>query len=204
MWKESNKDNIKLKSYKQLLSKKNTDFMVSKREELIFLGKNNPKLFWKELQPKKIQIGNNITTSKWFDYARQLYEQVPKVDPLPLVNTDTELFTVQEIEMGIKKLGVGKAKDLAELQAEYLRWGSKILAPHITKIFNNIIQQGLPTDWTTSLAIPLFKSGNVNNPSNYRTIMINPLFAKLFGSMLENKISKWAEERDKHAKGSRF
>ncbi len=31
--------------------------------------------------------------------------------------------------------------------------------------------------------------------------MINPLFAKLFGRMLENKISKWAEERDKHAKG---
>ena len=31
--------------------------------------------------------------------------------------------------------------------------------------------------------------------------MINPLFAKLFGSMLENKISKWAEERDKRAKG---
>ena len=103
--------------------------------------------------------------------------------------------------MGIKKLGVGKAKDLAELQAEYLKWGSNILAPHITKIFNNIIQQGLPTDWTTSQAIPLFKSGDVNNPSNYRTIMINPLFAKLFGSMLENKISKWAKEKDKHAKG---
>jgi hypothetical protein len=51
------------------------------------------------------------------------------------------------------------------------------------------------------MAIPLFKSGDVNNPSNYRTIMINPLFAKLFGSMLENKISKWAEERDKRAKG---
>jgi hypothetical protein len=48
--------------------------MVSRREELIFLGKNNPKLFWKELQPKKVQTENNITASKWFDYARQLYE----------------------------------------------------------------------------------------------------------------------------------
>ena len=41
--------------------------------------------------------------------------------------------------MGIKKLGVGKAKDLVELHAKYLKWGSNILAPHITKIFNNII-----------------------------------------------------------------
>ena len=31
--------------------------------------------------------------------------------------------------------------------------------------------------------------------------MINPLFAKLFESMLENIISKWAEERGKCAKG---
>ena len=113
--------------------------MVSRREELIFLGKNNPKLFWKELQQRKMQIENNITTSKWFDYARQLYEQDRKVDPSPLVNTNTELFIVQDVEMGIKKFFVGKEKDLVELQVKYLKRGSKILAPHIIKIFNNII-----------------------------------------------------------------
>ena len=107
---------------------------------------------------------------------------------------------MQEVEVGIKKLGVGKAKDLVELQAHYLNWGSKNLVPHIMRIFNNIIEQGFPTNWTTSLALPLFKSGDVNNPSNYMTIMINPLFAKLFGSMPENIISKWAEERGKRAK----
>ena len=89
--------------------------MVSRREELIFFGRNNPKLFWKELQSKKVQTENNITDSEWFDYARQLYEQDTKVDPPPLVNTDIKPFAVQEVEMGIKKLGAGKAKDLAEL-----------------------------------------------------------------------------------------
>ena len=79
-----------------------------------------------------MQTENNITASKWFDYARQLYEKDPKVDPPPMVNIDTKLFTVQEVEMGIKRLGAGKSK-------EYLKWGLKILAPHITKIFNNII-----------------------------------------------------------------
>jgi hypothetical protein len=103
--------------------------------------------------------------------------------------------------VGIKKLGVGKTKDLVEIQIEYLKQGSKTLAPHIMKFFNNIIQQGFPIDWKTSLAITLFKSGDVNNPSNYRTIMINPLFAKLFRSMLESIISKWAEEGDNRAKG---
>ena len=57
-----------------------------------------------------------------------------------MVNTDTKLFMVQEVEMGIKKLGFGKAKNLDEIQAEYLKWGLKILSPHITKNFNNILQ----------------------------------------------------------------
>ena len=74
------------------------------------------------------------------------------------------------------------------------------LAPHIMEIFNTIIKQGFPRDWKTSLAIPLFKSGDINNPSNYRTIMINLLFAKLFNGMVENKISKWAKVKEKRAK----
>jgi hypothetical protein len=69
-WKESDKDKTKLKAYQQIVRKKKVDFMISRREELIFLGKNNPKLFWKELQPKKVQTENNITASEWFDYAR--------------------------------------------------------------------------------------------------------------------------------------
>ena len=76
--------------------------MVSRREELIFLGKNNSKLFWKELQLRKMQTENSITSYKFFDCARQLYEKDPKIDPPPLVNTDTEFFTVQEVEMVIK------------------------------------------------------------------------------------------------------
>jgi hypothetical protein len=165
------------------------------------LGKNNPKLFWKELQTRKKQTRNNISTYHWFEYAKNIYEQDPKVYPPPLVNTTTKIFIVQETEVGIKNFGVGKEKHVVKLQQEYLKWGSKTLAPHIMNIFNNIIQQGFPIDWTTSLAIPLFKSGDVNNCSIYRTIMINLVFAKLFRSMLENRINRWAEERDNPAKG---
>lgn len=76
-----------------------------------------------------------------------------------------------------------------------------ILAPHIMGIFKNIIQQGFPRDSTTSLAIPLFKSGDINNPSNYRTIIINPLFENLLSNMVENRISKWAVVKEKREKG---
>jgi hypothetical protein len=47
--KESSQKEINIKSYKQFRRKKKDDFMISRREELIFLGKNNPKVFWKEI-----------------------------------------------------------------------------------------------------------------------------------------------------------
>jgi hypothetical protein len=51
-----------------------------------------------------------------------------------------------------------------------------------------------------SLIVPIFKYGDRNIPSNYRTIMINLISAKLYGIILENKISLWLETHGKRAK----
>jgi hypothetical protein len=53
--KESSHKETNIKAYRQIVRKKKVDFMISRREELIFLGKNNPKLIWKELQMRKKQ-----------------------------------------------------------------------------------------------------------------------------------------------------
>ena len=55
--------------------------MQTRREELIYLGKNNPKRLWQALQPRKKQFENNITANQWFDYARKLYEKELEVEP---------------------------------------------------------------------------------------------------------------------------
>lgn len=77
----------------------------------------------------------------------------------------------------------------------------KFLAPHIKEIFNKFNQGSFPGEWTPSVAIPLHKTGNINNPSNYLTIMIDLLLGKLFASMLENIINMWDEKEGKIAKG---
>ena len=78
--------------------------MQTRREELIYLGKNNPKFFWQEIQPRKKQIENSITTNQLFDYARQLYEKESEVEPPPRINSTTNIFSLYEVEIGIKKL----------------------------------------------------------------------------------------------------
>ena len=42
--------------------------------------------------------------------------------PPPRINKNSKLFTLQEVENGIKKLKTRKAKHLVELQAKYLKW----------------------------------------------------------------------------------
>jgi hypothetical protein len=51
-----------------------------------------------------------------------------------------------------------------------------------------------------SLIVPIFKNGDINIPSNYRTIMISLILAKLYGIILEKKISLWLESYGKRAK----
>ena len=65
-------------------------------------------------------------------------------------------------------------------QEEILKIGGLVLNPHIHKLFNEAVKQGFPKPWNQSLIIPIFKSGDKNNPSNYQTIMISPLLAKLY------------------------
>jgi hypothetical protein len=52
-----------------------------------------------------------------------------------------------------------------------------------------------------SLIVPIFKNGDRNIPSNYRTIMISSILAKIYGIILENKIILWLESHSKRAKG---
>jgi hypothetical protein len=123
------------------------------------------------------------------------------MDTIPIVCTKEEVFSLDYIEFGVKRLANGKAKDIEGYQAEFFKIGGPILIPHIHKLFNLAVKQGFPKPWTQSLIVPIFKNGDKNIPSNYRTIMISPILAKLYGIILEKKINIWLESHGKRAKG---
>jgi hypothetical protein len=75
----------------------------------------------------------------------------------------------------------GKAKGTKGYQAKILKIGGPIFIPYIHTLFNLAVKKGFPKPKTQSLNIDIFKSGDKNNPSNCRTIMIIPLLAKLYG-----------------------
>ena len=51
------------------------------------------------------------------------------------------------------------------------------------------------------MIVPIFKNGDKNNPSNYRTIMIIPLLSKLYEIILEKNVNIWLEILVKKVKG---
>lgn len=59
---------------------------------------------------------------------------------------------------------------------------------------------GFQGEWTINVVIPLFKSGDINNPSKNCIIMVNPLMGNIFGSMIEQRIGIWEESKGKRAK----
>ena len=91
--------------------------MTARRKDLISLGKHNPKLFWRELQQKRKQIDNNISTTQWVEYAKLLYERNLEKNNPPIINSATELFSMEGVKRGIKKLASGKAQYIDGLHA---------------------------------------------------------------------------------------
>ena len=108
---------------------------------------------------------------------------------------------LEDIDFVVKHLANGKSKDIEGYQAEILKIGGHVLISQIHKLFNLAVKKGFPIPWTQSLIIPIFKSGDKNDPSNYQTNMISPILAKLYGIILEKKINGWLEIEGKRAKG---
>jgi hypothetical protein len=102
--------------------------------------------------------------------------------------TKGEVSSIEHINFGVKWLSKVKAKDIERYQDEILKIGGIFLIPHLHKLFNLAIQQGLPKPWTEILILIIFKGGDKINPFNYRTIMISPILAKTYGSILERRL----------------
>ena len=52
--------------------------------------------------------------------------------------------------------------------------------------------RSFPESWATGTIIPIFKSGEKNQPNNYRGITLLPILAKLFTSIIAERLKDWA------------
>ena len=116
------------------------------------------------------------------------------LDPKKLSNLESANQTVDEYDEGeadkevkkaLERMKNGKASDSSGLYAEMLKWLPQEGMAYVTDILNQAYRHGFPSDWQDNCIKELHKGGDKNELSNYRTIMLGPVMAKLFGSLLE-------------------
>ena len=116
-------------------------------------------------------------------------------------NEDKECFSLEEVQQTLKKMHNGKAGDAHGIYTERIEWLPQKGLTYVTNILNQAYRYGFPFDWQDNCIKALYKGGDKNELSNYRTIMLGPIMAKLFGGLLESQLNTWAEKTQKGPKG---
>ena len=94
-----------------------------------------------------------------------------------------------ERESITKLLGSKKAPSSDKIRNEMIKAGIQYLKSALCKLFNLILKSGFfPSSWCEGIITPIYKSGDKNDPSNYRGICISSCLGKLFTSVLNTRL----------------
>jgi len=195
--------------YKGFIREKKNDYHKTSCRALIDSIKN-PRAFWSQIKHAShthVQLPA-IDIEIWKSYFKDLYNQnrcpennLTLTDTVTNVVFDEELdapIREEEVRTSIKKLKTGKAPGLDEIPGDYLKIADTYITPFLTELFNVLYEkQYFPETWNQSAIIPLHKSGDKLNPSNYRGISLLSIVSKLFTAILTSRLRKWAEENKK-------
>ena len=120
-------------------------------------------------------------------------------------------FTVDEIIAAIKNINRRASPGVDGIPTQCIKeaWvfddkgkpTVHILAPHLTKLFNIIYDSGVyPDSWTVTTITAIFKGkGSKSIESNYRGISVSCILAKLYGSVIEARLSRYLEGKQLRA-----
>ena len=186
---------------------------------------NNLKQQWNAIRTiinrKKVTsstctIPNNILGKHYSTVAEKLSSKLPNIthDDVPSTSTsydklnmkrklnkgsDSLMFrdvTETEVYEGILNLDSNKGPGTDELDIKSLKSIANIIAPHLTKLFNESIKLGIyPQALKIAKCVPIYKGAPLDSelPVSYRPISILTGINKVFERMLHKQIANYLE-----------
>ena len=114
--------------------------------------------------------------------------------------TNIPQFTTTELDYALKQLKNNKAKDTAGIIAEMLKKGGNKLKLVLLDLYNEIIKPNAttPQQWKHTRITVIYKSGDKQQPHNYRPISTIPLLYKLFSRLLYNRMEPTLDSQQSH------
>ena len=96
-------------------------------------------------------------------------------------------MTVKEVCNALKHLKQSGTRDLDGLDTKFLRLAAPLITNTLTYVFSLcIMKSAFPNAFKIAKVVPLYKSGDSANPSNYRPIS----FVSVLSKPLEKHINK--------------
>ena len=97
-----------------------------------------------------------------------------------------------EIEKIIRQLNPGKSSDISP---HILKLFRGIISPYLATLFNNCVYGGIfPDRLKIARVIPLFKTGDRSNISNYRPISLLPVLSKIFEKLIHGRLVSFLDK----------
>ena len=188
--------------YRRVVRRKKRQYNQMQERKKANMFRLKPKLAWGQLKGKKVDVKGDFTNKEMQEYVQKLYMHdgiAPMVE-----NIDVPTVTcvnLEDVNKGTKKMASGKVADVTSLTSELFKWTGPHTRYWIATLIDQAIKQGFPKDWLMNWIKPIYKAGDKNVVSNYRTIMVSSTIAKLYSTIMEQKISAWAESHNIRALG---
>ena len=153
--------------------------------------------------------GNSISNTKdkltcWKDhFCKVLNPEVTNNHQiLPEIDLNTETFdcnilppSTNEIISAIDKLRANKAAGEDELIPEFFKASKHVIVNHLKILFDEIWKnESIPSSWSCSVLIPIFKKGSPSECCNYRGISLLDIGLKILESVLLNRFKDIREQ----------
>ena len=102
-----------------------------------------------------------------------------------------------EVLKAIHSLKRGKSPGFDGILGDFFIDAKDFMVPYFVIIYNKIYESGVyPDSWSKGLIVPIHKRGDMNDPNNYRGIMLISVFTKLFSLILRNRLNTWCEDNE--------
>ena len=192
--------------FKNLCRSKRLKFEKEKRAELVNVSRN-PREYWKCIKQncnKAPNSADKVPLESFANYFNTLLNEDVTTEHDDLLQnitqendvTDLERpITTEEIILSIKNIHSNKSPGPDGICIEMFKSIQNEILPFLNSLFNEIFESGeLPPDWCKNIICPLYKSGSVTNPENYRGISLINSIGKIFTGILTTRLQKWSED----------
>ena len=132
--------------------------------------------------------------SQLLNVRRSTSAAVNLVQPVESCQINVEPPSLQEVSDAINLLKNNQAAGVCEISAEMIKYGGDVVVEAVFQLISQIWEQEkLLTQWTRSLLVPVFKSGDKAVLDNYRSISLISIPCKIFSLLIQKRLSAWVD-----------